>query len=540
MTLARAALRSAACLAGGLLAVTPLTATVAASPGTSSATAVSSAAVRVPSLVWRGCGGGFQCATARVPLDYRHPRGAKISIAVIRHLATDPARLVGTLFFNPGGPGASGVQQLPAWYPLFPAEIRARFNIVSFDPPGVGYSTAVRCFPTTAAENKFLARLPGGGNFTGFPVGARQVAAWDRGYAQFDARCGRRNKALIGHITTADAARDMDLLRRAVGSPTMNYLGISYGTILGATYANLFPGTVRAMILDGNINPVAWTHAEGGLPTALRLGTDVASAATLGAFLRLCGQAPTSSCAFSAGTPSATRAKFDALLDSLRSRPVSLGSPPQTFTYATTTADVVDFLYTIRPDPTLGTPGWQAGAGLLQQLWVAARTGRRLPGFDRAAAAAASPSLYSGPEQYFGVVCSDSPNPDSARPYPALARLAAARAGAVGVYWTWDSEPCAGWPAAVSPDRYAGPWDRPTARPILVVGNTGDPVTPYQDAVAMSRELARARLLTVVGYGHTELANPSDCAARYEVRYLIDGALPPVGSVCRQNATPFP
>jgi pimeloyl-ACP methyl ester carboxylesterase len=138
------------------------------------------------------------------------------------------------------------------------------------------------------------------------------------------------------------------------------------------------------------------------------------------------------------------------------------------------------------------------------------------------------------------VWCSDSPNPQDPRAYPALARLAAARSGAVGPYWTWETEPCAGWSAAVSPDRYAGPWDRPTASPVLVIGNTGDPVTPYPDSVAMSRELARARLLTVDGFGHTELANQSSCAERYETRYLIAGTLPPPGTVCRQNTAPFP
>ncbi len=529
----------------GLLAIASLAAVAAASPATVGPHAARPSAVSVPVLRWAACGRGFQCATARVPLDYRRPHGPMISIAVIRHLATDPARRIGSLFFSPGGPGASGVQQLPSWYPLFPAQVRARFNIISFDPPGVGYSTAVRCFPTVAAESKFFARLPTG--FTlddGFPVGTGQISAWDHAYARFDALCGLRSKALIGHVTTADTARDMDLLRRAVGDPVMNYLGISYGSVLGATYANLFPGKVRAMVLDGNIDPVAWTDAQGPLPTGLRTGTDLASAATLRAFLRLCGQAPPASCAFSADTPAATSAKFGTLLARLRSHPVTIGSPPQTFTYATTIADVVFILYTTKPDPTIGTIGWQAGAGLLQQLWTATGTraaGRQLPDTGPTPAAlTATAALYNGPEQQLAVICSDGPNPRSPRAYPALARLAAARSGVVGPYWTWETEPCAGWPAAVSPDRYAGPWNRPTASPVLVIGNTGDPATPYQDSVAMSRELARARLLTVDGYGHTELANPSTCAARFETRYLLDGVLPPLGTVCPENASPFP
>jgi hypothetical protein len=103
----------------------------------------------------------------------------------------------------------------------------------------------------------------------------------------------------------------------------------------------------------------------------------------------------------------------------------------------------------------------------------------------------------------------------------------------------WLEEPCAGWPPAAAQDRYTGPWNRPTANPILLIGNTVDPATPYWSSVAMSRDLARARLLTVKGYGHTLFTNPSACATGYEVRYLITGALPPAGTVCHQDSTPF-
>jgi pimeloyl-ACP methyl ester carboxylesterase len=553
MHLHRSAVHLSRSLAAGLLAVTALSTATAAAPAAAAGTAPPGAA-RVPVLAWRACDGSFQCATARVPLNYRYPRGPMISIAVISHRATDPARRIGSLFFNPGGPGDPGVASLPSWYPLFPARVRARFDIISFDPRGVGDSTAVRCFATTAAEDRFLAALPGA-----FPVGARQVAVWDRTWARFDARCGQRNKALLPHVTTADVARDMDLLRRAVGDPAMNYLGISYGTLLGATYANLFPGRVRSMVLDGNVDPVAWTHANRALPATLRIGGDLASAATLRAFLRLCGRAPTASCAFSAGTPAATAAKFGALMHRLRQHPVTIGNPPQTFTYASTVALVVQTLYTIRPLPPLadiGTVGWPGGAKLLQRLWAASGTHRHhaaaaapvrpAPALGHqasgrtATAAAAVPAVYNGPEQEFAVACSDSPNPQDPRSYPAFARLATARSGVVGPYWAWLTETCADWPAAASADRYAGPWNRPTAHPVLVIGNTFDPSTRYQSSVAMSHDLARARLLTVDGYGHTELANPSNCAARYETRYLIAGSLPPPGTVCRQNTTPFP
>jgi pimeloyl-ACP methyl ester carboxylesterase len=238
-------------------------------PVAASAAAPGPATPPVPVLTWRSCDSGFQCATARVPLNYRVPRGATISIAVIRHQETDPAHRLGSLFFNGGGPNEQ-IESFVADFGEFPAAVVARYNIITFDPRGFGYSTAIR-FPTMAAENKFLAALPP------FPVGARQDAAWERTWARFDARCAERGGSLLDHDTTADVARDMNLLRQAVGAPVLNYIGLSYGTGLGATYANLFPATTGHMILDGNLNPVAWTHPDAVAPIWLRQHSDQAS-----------------------------------------------------------------------------------------------------------------------------------------------------------------------------------------------------------------------------------------------------------------------
>jgi pimeloyl-ACP methyl ester carboxylesterase len=176
---------------------------------------VRAAGPRVPALHWRACDHGFQCATARVPLDYRHPRGTLISIAVIRHRAADPAQRAGTLFVNGGGPSAQ-IEGFLAEFPALPAVLRDRFDIVTFDPRGFGFSTAVRCFPSAAAENRFLAPvLP----YPKFPVGARQTVVFERTYARYDARCASRGGSLLGHDTTADEARDMNLLRRAAAAP---------------------------------------------------------------------------------------------------------------------------------------------------------------------------------------------------------------------------------------------------------------------------------------------------------------------------------
>lgn len=135
------------------------------------------------------------------------------------------------------------------------------------------------------------------------------------------------------------------------------------------------------------------------------------------------------------------------------------------------------------------------------------------------------------------MVCADSPNPRNAAAYPALEEAAAARAGDAGRFWTWATAGCASWPA-VAADRYRGPWNRPTAHPLLLVGTKYDPATPYADAQALAGELADARLLTHEGYGHTALINPSSCVKTYESRYLVDGTLPPAGTTCRQDKPP--
>lgn len=481
--------------------------------------------VAVPKLTWRACDNGFQCSTARVPLDYRRPGGSKISLALIRHLATArPARRLGTMFINFGGP-MEQFEPFLSGFSAIPAALRERYDIVAFDPRGFGFSTAVRCFSSVAAENKFLGGLPP------FPVGPAQDAAWERTWARFDALCARRNGSLLDHVATADTARDLNLLRQAVGARKLNYLGASYGTVLGAVYANLFPATTGHMVLDGNLDPVAWSR--GSLPASLRLGQDLSTSATLRSYLDLCGQAPTSACPFSAGTPSATEAKFARLEQIVRRHPVMFGNPPKPITLA-------DLLVAI---PLGDVNQWQGSTGLLQQFWLAATSssgsaGAASPGFPARAAASGGP--YTGIEQTYAVSCADQSEPRNVGAYSAAARLAQARSGGYGLFFTWTDEPCARWPGSGGQDRYAGPWNRSTASTILLVNLTGDPLTSYQDAVAMSRDLAKARLLTVAGWGHTELANPSDCAIRYEVGYLTTGALPPAGTVCAQNGGPFP
>ncbi|MEU0432051.1 alpha/beta hydrolase [Streptomyces sp. NPDC006290] len=507
---------------GGAAAVAVLAAFTTALAGQHGAAAEDLTAPSVPGLRldWRACAGNssYDCATAHVPLDYDKPRGRTIELAVVKRKATGPGRRIGTLFFNPGGPGGPGTVQMPQNYDFFPKKVRERFDIVSWDPRGVGNSTAVNCFASPEEAEAWNASKP-----AGFPVGRQERQAWISAYRKLGRLCDERDPELLRHVSTEDNARDLDRLRRAVGDPKLTYLGISYGTILGATYANLFPSRVRALTLDSNIAPTAWTNRasdDARLPTFLRMGSDRSAAATLDQFLRLCGSRP-ATCAFSAGSPQATRNKFDRLTARLRKHPVG------TWTYARTVADAVNSLYIVHP-------GWTQLGVRLQDLWQ----GREPQPAAPDTSPLPYPIPYLGEEQAGAVFCGDSPNPRDPRVYHRLEEASAARAGDAGRFWTWAAEPCATWPATAA-NRYTGPWNKPTANPVLVVGTAYDPSTPYRDAQAMARELADARLLTNTGYGHTALLNPSSCINAHESRYFIDGTLPRPGTKCDQDAPPF-
>jgi pimeloyl-ACP methyl ester carboxylesterase len=320
-------------------------------------------------------------------------------------------------------------------------------------------------------------------------------------------------------------------MRRLVGDLMLNYIGTSYGTEVGAVYANMFPGRVRAMALDGDLNPSAWSHpllAQNGgrfLPGGLRFHADQESAKTLSAFLDLCGRTDTAHCAFSAGSPAATRLKFTQLLARL---PVI--AQPGGVSYAQVITSTIKNLYF-----TEVLPDWQHAATVLQQLWLHGPSVAQ-PAAVSAQTASAS-DAYEGEEQELTIVCGEVPSPPPGA-FPGIDAFARQRSGVAGPFWTWDYEPCSTWPAQ-SAHRYSGPWNRRTANPVLVIGNTFDPATPLRGAMAMAHQLGRARLLIMNGYGHTALLNPSSCVNRYESRYFINGTLPPKRARCAQNRSPF-
>jgi pimeloyl-ACP methyl ester carboxylesterase len=492
------------------------------------------AAAAQTKIAWSKCFaqfGPFQCGTLQVPLDYGHPDGTTISLAVVRLPATDPQRRIGSLLLNPGGPGGSGVDYTVFAGPeLYTPEVRSRFDLVGFDPRGVARSTALRCFGTDDQAVSVFTPFA-------FPMTRDELAQWIAADGRLVGACDQRGGRIADHMATADVARDMDSLRAALGDAKLTYAGVSYGSYLGVTYANMFPDRVRALVVDGVLDPIAWSTGRGGeaatLPFSTRLHSDVGAQATLNEFFRLC-DAGGSRCAFSGGAA----ARYAALAGRLLEHPVTITFPDGTsgeLDYSSLIGITLGALYDSSSWPDfaalLADIEHQAGAS---QLGLRAERFRGAPlylpkrGF---------PHYLNFAENFPAVACADSDNPASYEAWWNAGIAEDAATGYFGRIWTWASGICASWDRTDS-DRYMGPFDRRTSNPVLVVGNQFDPATPYHGAVTVANLLPRARLLTVHGWGHTSLFL-SACADQAITRYLVDLTLPPAGTVCQQDNVPF-
>ncbi|WP_328604606.1 alpha/beta hydrolase [Amycolatopsis sp. NBC_00345] len=533
LTLGIVTLTISAGLTTGAGAVTP-----PAGPDSDSAAA--------PVLDWATCPAdtappGSECATARVPLSYRDPTGPQISLALNKRPATDTQHKIGTVFVNPGGPGGGG--RIP---PRLSPAMSARFDIVGFDPRGTSASTPVSCSGDPADDAK-LSPV--------FPVTEAEEAAAIRQVGDVTARCAQHAGPLLGHMSTANVARDLDLLRRAVGDRQLTYLGTSYGTFLGEVYANLFPQRVRAMVLDGVLQPQEWTTGrqpgQGGEPYIYRTAPYLGAQTALNTLLREC--AAHTQCEF--GGPGATEPslhhKYDDLLATLRRGPV---------TYLDSHGDPHQITYTELVNRMLtGLYNWQAAAAMtpfLQTVYLATQhpvaaaaapvpVPVPVPPRFSADPAGATTTEPGEPQNAFNtwfnaVGCTDSDNPRDPQAVGRYARRAEAAAPGFASAWVYRALPCASWPVT-DPDRYTGPWNRPTANPVLLVGDRlGDPATPYEDAVSTSHLLGRAGLLTVDIAGHgVAYDGRNQCVDQRLDSYLVSLTLPPAGTVCAADHGPF-
>jgi pimeloyl-ACP methyl ester carboxylesterase len=466
-----------------------------------------------------------------VPLDYDGPAEAAISIALVRLPAMGPGDRIGSLFFNPGGPGGSGVDFVLGIAPLVPAALRARFDLVGFDPRGIARSTAVRCFGNARQW---------AGLFTpfAFPVTPAEEAQWAAADQYLVGACDQRAARIIDHMSSADVARDLDLLREAVGDELLTYVGYSYGSYLGVSYANLFPMKFRALVVDGVLDPVAWSTGAPGtgstIPFSTRLRSDQGAGATLDEFFRLC-DAGSANCAFA---PNAAQ-RFAALAARLRATPHVIVNPITgeafPFTYSDLIANSLGAMYN-----SLSWPSFAGFLAFIEAFAEPSAIGAQLMALHQELGLITKrgiPRYRNGPEGGTSVFCSDSDNPGSYAAWSAAAAASEAQFGYFGRIWTWISSPCVNWPTAAE-DRFMGPFTAVTARPVLVVGNQFDPATRYEGAVTVHDLLPNSSLLTLHAWGHTSLFL-SECATFNVTRYLITGVPPPPGTLCEQDVVPF-
>ncbi|HEY0002352.1 MAG TPA: alpha/beta hydrolase [Actinoplanes sp.] len=520
---------AALALTGALLAPAP--AVAAARTGATEARRVDS--VATPKLGWYACYGWAQCATAKVPLDYDRPHGKQVTLALLRVPARDQKHRIGSLFVNPGGPGGQATAMaLAAPYFLSQAVLN-RFDVVGMDPRGVGFSDQINCFGTTARQAPAIKTLS-----IGFPYTAAQEKTFVQAARAEGRACSTTGRELAGAMSTAEVARDMEVMRRAVGDAKLSYLGFSYGTALGQYYANMFPDRFRAIAVDGVLYPKAWV---GSAATAGQIQDDRLHSAdgawqALLEILRRCDRAGAAKCAFS----ESPLHQFREIADRLQHKPLVVGV--EKVTYAAFIGMVLGALY--EPEAGAEVTGMAAQVyrlttpGYVPAEPELATTAAMVTRLRQQAEGRAFPYDNSF-DAYSAVMCTDGRHPARGTAWAKAAARADKRAPYFGRAWAWASVQCAGdgWTVR-DEDAYQGPFNKVTKNPVLVVGSYWDPATNYTDAVKSAKLLPNSRLLSSANWGHTAYGT-SHCATGNMDRYLLYRALPAKGTVCVGDEQPF-
>ncbi len=454
-------------------------------------------------LDWRACG-SFQCADAKAPLDWSDPSKGSVKLALIRHYAT--GKRLGSLLVNPGGPGGSGVDFVrDSLDYAVDKKLQQHYDIVGFDPRGVGASTAVRCYEPKQMDDYLFGITPG-------PRGSDAwIQASTREATEFAAACQQNTGPLLGQVGTTSAARDLDLLRAVLGDTKLHYLGYSYGTLLGATYAGLYPKRVGRMVLDGALDPTS-TSFE------VNIGQSKGFEQELRAYLTQCLKRK--GCPFSGSVDDALSTVSN-LLTSLDASPIRNSDGRELGADTMVTAIIY---------PLYDSTAWSA----LDQLFGDVMKGSARVAFVLADAYydRKSDGSYSdnSTEAFVSINCLDyASDADPATMRAQAAQLSKA-APVIGPYMSYGDIGCAAWP--YKPTRTNAPIHAPGAAPIVVVGTTGDPATPYQWAVSLSRQLDSGHLVTYHGHGHTAYNKSNSCVNDAVDDYLVGGVVPKSDPEC--------
>ncbi|GAA1592614.1 alpha/beta hydrolase [Leucobacter chromiireducens] len=457
---------------------------------------------------WQPCASGMRCADVYAPLDWSEPEGETITLRLVKSEATGGVKKLGTLFVNPGGPGASGAEYVAnAVEHAVSADVRAAYDVIGWDPRGVGNSAPVECLDTKGMDEYLY------GDDAETADLERGSDAWiDAARAQakeFAQACEERNGDLLAHVATSDTVQDLDMLRGIVGDAKLNYLGFSYGTYIGARYADAYPERVGRLVLDGAMDPEATMR-------------DVVREQTIGFENAL--RAYTTDCLQRRGCPltgsvDEAMAQIGALLDRVDANSLT-GKDGRTVSSGVALTAIVFPLYS------------QEMWGYFDQLFTSLAV-------DDPEMALILADAYNdrqdgeyqsnSTEAFSAINCLDYPNElDVQRMRDDAAELAQI-APTIGRYQGYGDISCAEWPVQGVAERT--PVTAAGADPILVVGTTGDPATPYRWAESLATQLESGTLVTYVGEGHTAYTT-SSCVGEVVDAYFLDGTVPAADPRC--------
>jgi pimeloyl-ACP methyl ester carboxylesterase len=452
-------------------------------------------------LAWHGCSDGFECARLSVPVDWAAPTGQTAQLDVVRLPAS--GRRIGSLMVNPGGPGASGVEFARAARRVYGSAVLQRFDVVGWDPRGIGPATAIKCL-SDAELDRYVAE-------DGTPDTPAELAHLEQTNRDFALACERNSGPIFRHVDTLSTVKDMDVLRAALGESTLTFHGASYGTFLGAWYAQEFPWRVGRLYLDGAIDP-SLTSAQ------YLAGQAEGFSRTLRAYVAHCESQP--DCPVR-GTVEEGLRQIGLLVDHADQQPLRTTSG-RPLTQALMTTGIAQALYLKDLWPVLTTALTDAMAGDGTALLRLADAYQ-----ERDARGHYGETISANPAIFCLDVAETRTPAQIVRDAQDLQRRFPPLGGVIG----WAGLGCAGWPVqAVVPRQKLSATG---AAPILVAGTLGDPATPYEWAQGLAGQLSSARLLTWRGAEHTAYGKGSSCIDSAVEAYLLRGVLPAPGTSCR-------
>jgi pimeloyl-ACP methyl ester carboxylesterase len=457
-------------------------------------------------LHWTSCGSGMQCTTAKAPLDWSNASVDSIELALVRQPAKS-GKPLGSLLVNPGGPGASGYDYImDSIDNATSAKLQSNYDIVGFDPRGVNHSTPVKCYTNPKELDSYLYDIT-----PGVPGSDEWIAALIDSTKKFGARCLELSGPLLGLVDTASAARDMDMLRAVLGDKKLNYLGYSYGTLLGQVYADLFPDKTGRLVLDGVVDPAA-DDFEGTATQAQGFES------ALKAFLVDCPSAK--DCPFT-GTTEESMTEIRGILDSLDKSPITDKDGRKLGSSTMFTAIIL---------PLYNKETWP----YLRQLFTNVMAGDVSIAFQLADSynRRNADGTYSSneTEAFVSINCLNAHSDGNVDQMRAEAAKLKQLAPVFGPQMSYGGTGCPFWPVPAKRDRVA--ITAPGSSDILLVGTTNDPATPYKWAQAVAAALVHGHLVTYTGEGHTAYNHSNACVNDAVDSYLVDGVVPASDPQC--------